>query len=295
MIRRWLSRPLFPLRSRGRTILDYVLIITGAGLNAVALEVFLIPNEVVAGGVTGLAVIAQVSLGVPVGVGLLVLNLPLLLLQWFKLGGARVFLRTVVGVGALALLAEILGPQLPVVTHDRLLVICYGGGLSGLGLALVFQGRGTTGGADILARLVQRTLGWSVGRTMLAINVLVYGAAGLLYGAEPAMVALLLSFIMARVLDTVLHGISSSRVVLIVTERPNDVREAVVKVLGRGLTVIPATGGHTGRKKTVLYAVVPRADIQRLKLRALDRDPAAFLTVLTPRESVGGFHLAQPQ
>ncbi len=289
------GEPLVALRSRLRNTLDYVLIVVGAALTAAALVVFLVPNQVVAGGLTGVAVIFQLSLGIPLSVALLVLNLPLLVLQWWKLGGARAFMRTLVGVAAVSVFTEVLAPLLPVVTHDRLLVISYGGGLSGLGLALVFQGRGTTGGADILARACNQYLGWSIGRTMLGVNTVVYGAAGLLYGAEPAMVALLLSFVMARVLDTVLHGVTSSRVVMIVTERPNEVREAVVRILGRGLTMLPAVGGHTGRKKSMLYAVVPRADIQRMKLRTLDRDPQAFITVLTPREALGGFHLAQPQ
>jgi len=203
-------------------------------------------------------------------------------------------LRTIVGLLSLAFFTQVLGPYLPEVTQDRLLIITYGGGPGGLGLALVFHGRGTTGGADILARLGHHWFGWSFGRTLLLTNALVYGVAALLYGAEPAMVALLLSFVLARTLDAVLHGISSSPVVLIVTERPNEVREGVVRILGRGLTMIPGVGGYTGRKKTMIYAVVARSDIQRLKLRVLDGDPAAFITVLSPRESVGGFQLPSP-
>ena len=109
------------------------------------------------------------------------------------------------------------------------------------------------------------------------------------------MVALLLSFVMARTLDAVLHGISSSRAVLIITDRPNDVRESITRNLGRGLTMVPATGGYSGRKKMLLYVVVPRAEIQRLKLQVLERDPASFITELTPREAVGGFQLVHPQ
>lgn len=286
-----------PERKRGilRAVFEYALIIVGAALNALALDLFLIPNEVVAGGVTGLAVIARLTLHIPFGVGLLAMNIPLLVVQWRLLGGVRTFGRTVVGVTSLAVFTEVFGSLLVAPTTDRLLIIAYGGVLAGVGLALVFHGRGTTGGADILARLCNRYLGWSIGRTMLAVNALVYGLAGVLYGPEPAMVALLLSFVMSRTLDTVLHGIASSRAVVIVTEHADEVREGVVTVLGRGLTMLPATGGYTGRDKTMLYAVVPRADIQRLKLRVLDRDPAAFITVLTPQEAVGGFHLVQSQ
>jgi uncharacterized membrane-anchored protein YitT (DUF2179 family) len=274
---------------------EYALILLGALLNAVSINVFLLPNDVIAGGVTGLAMIGELSLGIPFGLVLVALNVPLLILQWRLLGGVGAFIRTVTGIAALATFTQVLQPYLPEVTYDRLLVICYGGGLGGLGLALVFLGRGTTGGADILAKLCHRWFGWSFGRTLLLVNALAYGLAGLLYGPEPAMVALLLSFVMGRTLDAVLHGISSSRAVLIITELPNDVRQGITRNLGRGLTLVPATGGYSGRKKTLMYVVVPRADIQRLKLRVLERDPGAFITVLTPREAVGGFQLVHPQ
>lgn len=277
---------------RLRTFFDFVLIVAGASLNAVSLVVFLLPNEVVAGGITGLAVIARLALGVPFGVALLAMNLPLVIMQWRLLGGFHSILRTLVGVTVLAVMTEVLQPLLPTVTADRLLIITYGGGLAGLGLAMVFHGRGTTGGADILARLFNRHRGWRIGRTMLGLNAVVFGLAGLLFGPEPAMVALLMSYVMSRTLDAVLHGLSSSRVVMIVTSQPGKVREAVVQIMGRGLTMIPATGGHSGRRKGLLYAVIPRADIQRMKLRVLDSDPSAFITIMTPREAVGGFHLA---
>jgi len=282
-----------PVGGRLRTIFDFVLIVAGAGLNAVALVVFLLPNDVVAGGMTGLAVIVRLALGIPFGLVLLAMNLPLLILQWRLLGGLHSILRTLVGVIVLAAMTEALQPLLPTVTTDRLLIITYGGGLAGLGLAMVFHGRGTTGGADILARLFNRYYGWRIGRTMLALNAIVFSLAGVLFGPEPAMVALLMSYVMSRILDAVLHGLASSRVVMIVTEQPSRVREAVVQIMGRGLTMIPATGGHSGRRKGLLYAVIPRADIQRLKLRVLDSDPGAFITVMTPREAVGGFHLGQ--
>jgi uncharacterized membrane-anchored protein YitT (DUF2179 family) len=283
-----------PIGGRWRTIFDFVLIVTGASLNAVALVVFLLPNQVVAGGLTGIAVIARLAMGMPFGVALLAMNLPLVILQWRLLGGFRSILRTLVGIAVLALMTDFLQPLLPTVTEDRLLIITYGGGLSGLGLAMVFHGRGTTGGADILARLFNRYRGWRIGRTMLGLNAIVYCLAVLLFGPEPAMVALLMSYVMSRTLDAVLHGLASSRVVMIVTSKPGKVRESVVQIMGRGLTMIPATGGHSGHRKGLLYAVIPRADVQRMKLRVLDSDPGAFITIMTPREAVGGFHLASP-
>jgi uncharacterized membrane-anchored protein YitT (DUF2179 family) len=224
-----------------------------------------------------------------------VLNVPLVVLQWRYLGGAKIVIRTIVGVVALAVLTQLLAPVLPSVTEDRLLTVAYGGLLSGLGLALVFQGRGTTGGTDILGRLCHRRFGWSLGRTILGINVLVYGLAAVLFGPEPAMLALLLSYIMAHTLDTALHGMSGSHAVWIVTGEAAAVREIITRTMGRGATVAKVEGGHSGDPKTMIYVVVPRADIQRLKLRVLSRDPEAFITVVAAREAVGGFHLASPQ
>jgi uncharacterized membrane-anchored protein YitT (DUF2179 family) len=278
-----------------RNLVDYALILVGAALNAVAINSFLIPNKIVSGGLTGLAVIGDLSLGLPFGAVLVLLNLPLVVLQWRLLGGIPVVVRTIVGVGALAVLTEVTAPILPVATNDKLLTIAYGGFLCGLGLALVFHGRGTTGGSDILGRLCHRYFGWSIGRTILTTNVLVYGLAAVLYGPEPAMLALLLSYVMSHTLDAVLHGMTSSRVVWIVTDEPEAVTEAITRHLGRGMTRMRAEGGHSGVDRAMLYTVVPRSDTQRLKRRVLERDPQAFITVMTPRESVGGFHLASPQ
>ncbi len=289
------SRRSLPMSGWPRTLLDILLIIVGAGLNALALNTLLLPNEIVAGGVTGLAVIADLRLSIPISVGLLILNLPLVFLQWRFLGGVGSVLRTILGVVTLALLTEGTRGWLGPVTHDRLLTVVYGGVLGGVGLALVFLGRGTTGGGDILGRLCFQFFGWSIGRTMLAVNTLVYGLAAWLFGLEPAMLALLLSYVMSHTLDTVLHGVSSSRVVWVVTRHPQDVTESITMNLGRGVTSLRAQGGLSGQDMGFLYLVVPRSGIQRLKRRVLLTDPDAFITVMSPRESVGGFQSTSPQ
>ncbi len=277
-----------------RPYTDVALIVLGAAMMAVALNTLLIPNEIVAGGIIGLAVIAEIQLGVPISVALLLMNLPLVYLQWRYLGGLGSVLRTILGVVSLALLTEysrgIFGP----VTHDRLLTVVYGGVLSGVGLAMVFMGRGTTGGSDILCRLVFQFYGWSMGRTMLVVNVLVYGLAAWLFGLEPVMLALLLSYVMSHALDTVMHGITSNRVVWVVTRHPQDVTAGIVQNLGRGVTTLQARGGLSGQDMGFLYMVVPRSGLQRLKRRVLLEDPDAFITVMSPRESVGGFQSMTP-
>lgn len=277
-----------------RVYIDIVFIVLGAGLQAVALNTLLIPNEIVAGGVTGLSIIGEVQLGIPISVALLVMNLPLVYLQWRYLGGVGSVLRTILGVVALALITEFTRDLIGPVTHDRLLTVVYGGVLSGVGLAMVFMGRGTTGGGDILCRLVFQFYGWSVGRTMLAVNVVVYGLAAVLFGLEPAMLALLMSYVMSQALDSVMHGMTSNRVVWVVTRHPNDVIEGIVQNLGRGVTSLRAQGGLSKVEMGFLYMVVPRSGLQRLKRRVLLEDPDAFITVMSPRESVGGFQGMTP-
>ncbi len=271
--------------------LDYALIILGGLLNAAAVDMFMVPNEVVAGGVTGVSIILHHTAGLPVGGTLFVLNLPLLWVGWRYAGGVRFFVRTLVGVTTVSAAVDLLAPVLPAPTTDRLLIIFYGGLMSGLGLALVFRGRGTTGGLDVIGRVANRLFGLPIGQTMLAFNILVYAAAGLIFGPEPAMVALLLSFVAARTIDAVMHGLSATRSAFIITGAPDPVRASIIANLHRGVTVIEARGGYTGESRTILYVVVARSEAQRLKVRVLEVDPHAFIAIYAPREVLGGFPL----
>ena len=274
--------------------LDILLITAGAGLNALAVNALLVPNEIVAGGFLGLAVLGEVWLNIPVSWFLLVVNAPLIFLQWRFLGGAGSVLRTILGVVALSALTALTRDWTGSVTDDRLLVVVYGGVLGGVGLAMVFLGRGTTGGGDILVRLCFRFFGWGFGRTMLVVNALVYTLAGILFGLEPAMLALLMSYVMSHTLDAVLHGMSSGRVTLIVSRYPDEITDRVSRELGRGVTKMRGQGGHSGAEVGFLYIVVPRSGLQRLKRTVLNTDPDAFITILSPRESVGGFQSTVP-
>jgi uncharacterized membrane-anchored protein YitT (DUF2179 family) len=274
---------------RGRTALvyDYALIVVGALLVAAGINLFLVPNRVVSGGVTGVAIILHYAIGTPVGLVVLGLNVPLLWLGFRYAGGMRFFVRTLVAVVVMAVAIDVTAPLLSPPTADRLLVICYGGLLDGLGLGLVFRGRGTTGGTDVLARLAHRHLGIGIGQAMLAMNVAIFAAAGLIFGAEPVMIALALAFVSARVLDVVQAGFSAARAALVISERPDDVRRAVLERLGRGVTVLRGEGGFTGEERPVLYVVVASHEAGRLKRLVAEVDPAAFVAITAAQEVLG--------
>jgi uncharacterized membrane-anchored protein YitT (DUF2179 family) len=274
-------------RGRAAIVYDYALVVIGALLVAAGTNLFLVPNRVVAGGVTGVAIMLHYVVGTPVGLVVLALNVPLLWLGYRHAGGVRFFLRTLVAVVVMAVAIDATAPLLKPPTSDRLLVICYGGLLDGLGMGLVFSGRGTTGGTDVLARLAHRHLGIGIGQALLAMNVAIFAAAGLIFGAEPVMVALALAFVSARVLDLVQAGFSAARAALVISERPDDVKRAVLDRLGRGVTVLRGEGGFTGEARPVLYVVVANYEAGRLKRLVAEVDPAAFVAITAAQEVLG--------
>jgi uncharacterized membrane-anchored protein YitT (DUF2179 family) len=270
-----------------RVAADYVQIVVGSVLVGVGVNLFFVPNQVVSGGVTGVAILLHYAFGTPVGLVTLLLNLPLLAIGWRWAGGLRFLVRTGIAVAILSATIDLSGPFLTAPTADRLLVICYGGLLDGLGMGLVFRGRGTTGGTDVVARIAHRFLGLGIGQTLLVINVAIFAVAALQFGAEAVMVALALAFVSARVLDTVQAGFSASRQAMIITDRPDGVRDTVFAHLNRGVTFLEARGGFTGRSRPMLYVVVAAHEVGRLKLRVAEVDPDAFVAISSAQEVFG--------
>ncbi len=279
--------PLTAPKGRWGIAFDYAEIVVGSLLVAAGTNLFFVPNNVVSGGVTGLSIIAHHFFKTPVGMVVLALNVPLLWLGWKFAGGIRFFVRTLVSVVVLSVGIDLTAPFLVPPTHDRLLVICYGGLLDGLGMGLVFRGRGTTGGTDILARLAHRYLGVGIGQALLAMNVAIFGGAAFIFGAEAVMVALALAFVSARVLDVVQSGFSAARSALIISEDSETVREAILKKLGRGVTVLHGQGGYTGEQRPVLYVVVSPHEVGRLKRLVAQVDRSAFVAITPAQEVLG--------
>jgi uncharacterized membrane-anchored protein YitT (DUF2179 family) len=276
---------------RWRFCWDYAQVVIGAVLVGLGTNLFFVPNKVVSGGVTGISILLHYQFGTPVGLMNLFFNIPLLFIGWRWAGGFRFFVRTAVAVIVMSATIDLTAAHLIPPTHDRLLVICYGGLLDGLGMGLVFRGRGTTGGTDVLARVANRFLGVGIGQTLLAINVLIFAAAAFQFGAEAVMVALALAWVSARVLDTVQAGFSVSRQAIIVTRHPAAVRDAIFHNLHRGVTMLEARGGYTGESRPMLYVVVAAHEVGRLKLRVAEADPDAFVAISSAQEVLGeGFN-----
>lgn len=281
---RWIVRA---PRGKAGVVFDYALVVLGSALVGIGTNLFFVPNKVVSGGVTGVAIIIHYLLDTPVGLVALGFNIPLLWLGWRYGGGMTFFIRTILAVVVLSATIDLTAPYLQPPTTDRLLVICYGGLLDGLGMGLVFRARGTTGGTDVLARLAHRYLGVGIGQALLAMNLVIFGAAAFVFGLEPVMVALALAFVSARVLDLVQQGFSAARSATIISRKPDAVRSAVLDRLGRGVTVLHGEGGFTRENRPVLYVVVPSTEAGRLKRLVAEVDPEAFVAISPAQEVLG--------
>lgn len=259
----------------------------GVLLVALGLDMFLIPNKIAAGGVSGIATILHYLIGVPVGAAILALNIPLFAMGVYRLG-LRFGFRSLYGTITLSLAVDLLAPVLPVPTGDILLAGLYGGALTGLGMGLVFRSGGTTGGTDMAAAVLRTYTGINIGQLLFLVDGAVVLAAGFAFrSAELAMYALITIFVISWLIDLVQEGPSYTRAFLIISERPDEIAEAILAGLNRGVTAWPAKGVYTGARREVLLSVVNRSEVTRLKDIVYNVDPQAFVILAGVHEVLG--------
>ncbi|TEB17695.1 hypothetical protein Psfp_00186 [Pelotomaculum sp. FP] len=270
-----------------KTVYEIAGVTLGVLLVALGLDMFLIPNKIAAGGVSGIATILHYLVGAPVGAAILALNIPLFAMGIYRLG-LRFGFRSLYGTITLSLAVDLLAPALPVPTNDILLASLFGGVLTGLGMGLVFRHRGTTGGTDLAAAVLRTYTGVNIGQLLFLVDGAVVLAAGVAFrSAELAMYALITIFITAWLIDVVQEGISYAKAFLIISERPDEIAEAILAGLDRGATAWPAQGVYTGARREVLLSVVDRAEVTRLKEIVHGVDPRAFVILADVHEVLG--------
>jgi uncharacterized membrane-anchored protein YitT (DUF2179 family) len=274
---------------------DYALMTVGAMLVALAVRVFLVPNNVITGGLTGVAQLLSSLFGTPVGLVVLILNVPLLIFGWRRLGGFVFGVRTIYTLVLMALAIDLLAPYVRPVTAEPLLYSLYGGLLDGVGLGLILRARGTAGGTDIVARLVETRYGIQPGRTLLVCDLVVFSGAFFAYGSEKILYALLVTFVCTRAVDFVLTAGRGARQALIITERPDGITQTLLHDLGRGVTVLEGVGGYTGTARAVLLCIIIRSEVGALKAAVASADPHAFMVIGEASEVIGeGFRPMVP-
>ncbi len=267
-------------------IVDYLGITLGSALTALGLTIFLIPNKIAAGGISGFATILYHLFDLPVGMMFLILNTPLFI-AGVKILGLSFGTRTIYGMVSLAIFIDLFQPIVPVVTYDLLLAAIYGGVLGGLGLGLVFLSKGTTGGTDMIARLVNHFTGFSIGQGLLLADGLVVLLAGIFFNPEVALYATLTIFINSKTIDLVQEGIDFKKAAFIISQKSEEIKKGIISDLDRGVTVLKGYGGYTGEDKEVLFCIITRSEISRLKRLVYFVDRKAFITITNVHEVLG--------
>ncbi|MBP8003042.1 MAG: YitT family protein [Chloroflexi bacterium] len=283
-LRDWLLHPI-----RLTLVRDYLLIIVGTTIQAAAMHLFFIPGELVAGGLSGTAQLIYKFTGWPIGTMILIGNIPLIYLGWRFLGGRRFLARTIFASVVYSIVVDLLPLFLPRdgLTHDFLLNALYGGVIGGIGAGLVFQAQATTGGTDILARLLDRKFGIPLSQSYMYTDGLVVFLAALAFSWEHALYAVIALYIGGVVMETVTTGSNVVRVATIVTNKPEEVAQAIIRDLVRGVTNWTGKGMYSGQPRHILFCVVSRAEIVPLKAIIHEVDPDAFVVIGQAQEALG--------
>jgi uncharacterized membrane-anchored protein YitT (DUF2179 family) len=270
-----------------RLIIEIAGVTLGVMLTALGLDIFLIPSKIAAGGVSGIATVLHYLLGVPVGMTMLVLNIPLFIMGVYRLG-LKFGFRSLYGTISLSFFIDALAPFMPVVTRDPLLASLFGGVLVGLGLGLVFRYRGTTGGTDLAAAVLRTYTGANVGQLLFVVDAMVVLAAGFSFKSwELAMYALITIFVTAWLIDLVQEGLSYAKAFFIISGDTGKMAGAVLREMDRGATLLRGKGAYSGADRDVLLVVVNRSEVTRLKDLVRQVDNRAFVILADVHEVLG--------
>lgn len=278
------------LLRRRKTAIDwikkYLVLIVGSLIYSAGLEIFLVPNNIIDGGVVGISIMASYLTGIPFGVYMVVLNLPFLYLGYKQIGKTFA-ISTIISIIALSVFSEFLEP-VPRITEDYFLAAIFGGIIAGAGVGLVIRQGGSLDGTEITAIILDRKTSFSVGEVVMFFNLFILGAAGFVFGWDKAMYSLVAYFIISKMIDVVLKGLDESYAVMIVSDEYEEIADALMHRLGRGVTYLHGQGAYTGDDKQVLYCVVTRLEVVKLKEIALEKDETAFVTINPVHDIVGG-------
>ncbi|WP_018887107.1 YitT family protein [Paenibacillus massiliensis] len=267
-------------------LLKFLFITAGAILAGVSLELFLVPNAIIDGGITGISLMIANVTGLPLGIFLFVLNLPFLFIGYRQVGKTFA-LSALYGIVILSLTTGYLH-HVEAFTDDKLLAVLFGALLLGLGVGLVLRLGGTTDGAEILAILISKKINISVGQIILIINVVIFIVAGFILGWDSAMYSIFTFYIASKVMDIVVEGLDESKSVTIITSEYEEMSEAIMTRLGRSTTYLYARGGFTKEETQVIYCVVSRLELSTLKSVVQEVDKSAFVAVEDVADVYGG-------
>jgi uncharacterized membrane-anchored protein YitT (DUF2179 family) len=262
----------------------------------IGLEGFLIPNHFVDGGVMGISLIVESLTRIPLSVLVFAINLPFLILAFSSIS-RRFAIRSIIGIALLALFIQFL--PVPVIAEDKILIAAFGGLFLGLGIGLSIRGGAIIDGTEVLAIFISRNSSLSVGNVILIFNIMIFGTAAYVFTTEIALYAILTYFTASKTIDFVIDGIEEYMGVLIVSDKHEEIRQALVDKLGRGCTLLEGKKGYSYEggelmDTRLVYTVITRLEMSRLQAEISAIDPRAFVTMNSLKDARGGMVKSKP-
>ncbi len=267
-------------KSVGTAAVDVLYFTAGGALYALSVNMFTAPNDILPGGFTGVGTLLNHLFSVPIGTTVFLLNVPLFLISFRKFG-LPFILKTVCATFLMSALIDLCAPFLPVYSGDKLLSSLFGGILSGAGLGIVFLRGATTGGTDIVSKLLRlRFPALSMGRMVLLLDLAVIAASFFVYRSlESVLYSLVVIYVSAQCIDLVQTGFSHDKLLFIVTEKGEPAVREIVETLDRGVSILDVRGGYTGTERKMLFCAVRASDVVRVTKTVRETDANAFIVI----------------
>lgn len=272
--------------SRANIAKRTIMIIIGAILAAIGLEIFLIPNRVIDGGIVGISIILSHLSGLKLGIFLFILNIPFFFIGYKQIGKTFA-ISTIIGITVLSISTYLLHP-VSAFTADILLATVFGGLILGTGVGIVIRNGGSLDGTEILSILINKRTPFSVGEIIMFFNFFILGSAGFVFGWDRALYSYIAYFIAYKTIDIVIQGLDESKSVWIISDKHAIIGEAIMARLGRGVTYFNGEGAYSKENKKVIFCVITRLEEAKLKLIVEEIDPTAFVAVGNISEVRGG-------
>lgn len=254
-----------------------LLMMAGSILAAIGLEMFLIPNNIIDGGITGISIITSQFIKLPLGVFIFIFNIPFLIIGYKQIGKAFAF-STLFSVICLSVGVSVLTP-IPGITQDVLLATIFGGITLGAGVGLIIRNGGSLDGTEIIAIILDKKTGFSIGEIVMFFNLFILGGSGLVFGWDRAMYSLLAYFIAYKTIDITVEGLNETKSVMIISDKNREISEAIMNNLGRGVTLLHGEGAYRNSSIDIIYVIVSRLEISKLKGIIYESDEEALVSI----------------
>ena len=279
---------------------DFIMIVVGSIFYAIAIGMFSAPNDIAPGGLTGIATLLNYAsihwnwpFELPIGITTIVMNVPLIVTAWFVLNRSMV-VRTLMGITISSILTDVFTPYLENLYRvedgkNPILVCIFGGALLGLGVGLILRRGGTTGGSEVISRLLEKKYPhMSVGTLILVVDTIVIAISALVYGRiEQALYAVVFVFVGSQIIDRVVYGGRSGKIILIISQKQPEISQAIMTKVNRGVTLLKSQGGYSGQDQNTILVAVRKDEVFRLRHTVFDIDADAFFMMLTTDEVRG--------